>query len=409
MTEQPNTRRFSDKYPGLGTGPISVDSYRDPDFFEREKEAIFKRTWQFAGRVEQIPEPGDFFVRSVPAFGLSLIFVRGTDGVVRGFHNACRHRGNHVCLEEKGSCRAFTCKFHGWIYDLEGNLVSVQDEAGLLDADRGKMGLLPVSTDVWEGFIFFNPQGNPPQPLTDYLGELGKRLEGFPFNEFTSHFRYTGVIKANWKTVLDAFSETYHLRSLHKLSLGTSLGGPKNPFCHLLDANTFGSHRAVSIWGNKKYRPYPVQGVAYEFSGASSIIGGAGERTDLPVGVNPTRSNDWGLDINVFFPNFLPMLSAGMFTVHQMWPVTVDSTQWEMNGFLKPAENAAQRFTQEYFKVELRDTVLEDANTLERVQSAIGSGVINEFHFHDQEIALRHNHAVVKQYVEDFERRTAAE
>ena len=149
--------------------------------------------------------------------------------------------------------------------------------------------------------------------------------------------------------------------------------------------------------------------MAYEYSGASSIIGGASDRPDLPVGVNPTRSDSWGLDINVFFPNFLPMLSAGMFTVHQMWPITVDSTQWEMNGFLKPAETAAQRFTQEYFKVELRDAVLEDANTLERVQSAVSSGVINEFHFHDQEIALRHNHATVKQYIEDFERQTATE
>jgi hypothetical protein len=76
---------------------------------------------------------------------------------------------------------------------------------------------------------------------------------------------------------------------------------------------------------------------------------------------------------------------------------------------LRPAETTAQRFTQEYFKVELRDAVLEDANTLERVQSAVSSGVIKEFHYQDQEIALPHNHAVVKQYIEDFEQHSAAE
>lgn len=409
MTEQRHNSRFADKFPELGTGPVSADPYRNPEFFEREKEAIFSRTWQFAGRVEQISKPGDFFLRSVPAFDLSLVFVRGSDGEVRGFHNACRHRGNHVCLEQEGSCRAFTCKFHAWVYNLEGELVGIQDEGGLLDVDKEKMGLIPVSTEVWEGFIFYNLDPSPTQSLAEYLGELGTTLKGYPFQDFTARFRYTGVIKANWKTVIDAFTEVYHLRSLHKLSLGTSLGGPDNPFCHLLDADMYGPHRRLSVWGNKKYRPLPVQGTAYEFAGVGSIIGNAGGREDYPVGVNPTRSENWSLDVNAVFPNVLPMVSAGMYIVHQMWPVTVDSTQWELNGYLRPAENAAQRFTQEYFKVELRDALLEDANTLERVQSAIGSGVINEFHFHDQEIALRYNNAVVKQYIEDFERRTAAE
>ncbi|NQV21582.1 MAG: Rieske 2Fe-2S domain-containing protein, partial [Rhodospirillales bacterium] len=359
MNGRQDGNHFAKKFPELGTGPISADSYRNPAFFEREKDAIFRRTWQFAGRVEQIPEPGDFFLRSVPAFDLSLIFVRGSDGKVRGFHNACRHRGNHVCLEEQGSCRAFTCKFHGWIYNLEGELVSVHDEGGLANADKKKLGLVPVSTDVWEGFIFFNLESAPALSLAQYLGELGERLQGFPFHEYSTHFRYAAVIKANWKTVIDAFSEVYHLPSLHKLSLSTSLGGPENPFCHLLEADAFGPHRMFSVWGNKKYRPHPVQGIAYEFAGGGSIIGGAGEREDLPIGVNPTRSDNWGLDANIFFPNVLPMISAGMFITHQMWPISVDSTQWELSGYLRPAETAAQRFTQEYFKVELRDALLE--------------------------------------------------
>jgi glycine betaine catabolism A len=397
------------RFPELGTGPIDVGPYRDPEFYEREKEAIFRRSWMVAGRVSEIPEPGDFLVRDVPTFDISLIFVRGPDGKVRGFHNACRHRGNHVCLQKSGNCRGFTCKFHGWTYNLEGELVGVPDEKSFFDLDKSTRGLVPVPTDIWEGFIFFNLDPTPEQTLSQYLGGFGDALAGFPFEEGVSRFQFSGEIKANWKSVIDSFCEIYHVPFLHKLSISETLAGPDNPHGHLLDIRTYGPHRTATITGNKDYRPKPVQGIAYGFAQGAAITGGQGERAELPPGVNPTNSDNWGLDVNIMFPNLLPVIGPGMYFTHQMWPLAADRTIWEMTAYLAPAKSAADRFVQEYFMVELRDTVLEDMNTVERAQSAINAGVINEFVYQDHEVALRYHYNIINKCLDEFESRAAAE
>jgi len=409
MTSKSPVTNLTQRFPEMGTGPIDVGPYRDPEFFEREKEAIFRRAWMMAGRTSQIPNPGDFFVRDVPTFDISLIFVRGPDGQIRGFHNACRHRGNHVCLGKSGNCRAFTCKFHGWTYNLEGELAGVPDEASFFDLNKSELNLIPVSTDIWEGFIFFNLDTNPDQSLQQHLGGIGDALSGYPFGDGVSRFQFSGLIKANWKSVMDSFCEIYHVPSLHKYSIAETLAGPDNPFGHLLDIRTYGPHRTATISGNKDYRPKPVQGIAYAFAQGDAITGGQGVRSDLPPGVNPTKSENWGLDVNILFPNLLPVIGPGMYFTHQMWPLAPDRTVWEMTGFLAPARTAADRFVQEYFMIELRDAVLEDMNTVERAQSAINAGIINEFHYQDHEVALRYHYHVINKALNEFENRAAAE
>ncbi len=400
---------FTTQFPELGTGPIDVGPYRDPDYFEREKAAVFARTWLVAGRDSQIPNPGDYFVRDVPTFDLSLIFVRGKDGQIRGFFNACRHRGNHLCVENSGNLRAFTCKFHGWSYNLHGELAGVPDEESFFDLNKSQLNLIPVSTDMWQGFIFFNLESEPDQSLEQHLGEFGEALAGYPFHEGSARYQFRGEIKANWKSMVDSFTEIYHVPFLHKCSISDTLAGPENPLGRLLDIRLYGPHKTSSITSNKNYKPWPVQGIAYEFAQSGAVTGGQGTKEGLPPGVNPTKKDDWGLDVNVIFPTFLPVIGPGMYFTHQMWPVAVDRTVWEMTGFVAPARTAADRFIQEYFLVELRDAVLEDMNTVERVQSSINAGVINEFHYQDNEIALRHQNHVVNKCLNTFESRVAAE
>jgi hypothetical protein len=124
----------------------------------------------------------------------------------------------------------------------------------------------------------------------------------------------------------------------------------------------------------------------------------------LPKGLNETRAKHWSLDVTVFFPNWIIVMGSGMYFTHQMWPLAANKVVWQMRGFLRPATNAAQRFGQENSMVELRDAVLEDCNTLERIQTAQDEGLITEMVYHDHEIALRHQYHVVKQWVEDFEK-----
>ena len=133
--------------PDLGTAAVTYEDSISPEHYELEREAIFKRTWLNVGRVEQVPRAGSYFTKELDAAGTSVVVVKGGDGEVRAFHNICRHRGNKLVWndypreETSGTCRQFTCKYHGWRYDLEGALTFVQQEQEFFELDRSDCGL----------------------------------------------------------------------------------------------------------------------------------------------------------------------------------------------------------------------------------------------------------------------------
>ena len=114
-----------------------------------------------------------------------------------------------------GICRQFTCKYHGWRYDLDGSLNFVQQEDEFFDLDKSEYGLVPVHCDVWSGFIFVNFAREPEQSLREFLGPMVTNLDGYPFDRMTSRFGYRTDVGANWKLFMDAFQEFYHAPVLH--------------------------------------------------------------------------------------------------------------------------------------------------------------------------------------------------
>ena len=159
---KPAEGSWTEHYPELGTGPVSYEDSISPEFYELERDAIFKRAWLNVGRVEQLPRNGSYFTKELHVANTSIVVVRDMDGQVRAFHNICRHRGNKLVWtdypgeETNGTCRQFTCKYHGWRYDLDGAFTFVQQESEFFDLDKNDYGLVPVHCDVWEGFIFIN-------------------------------------------------------------------------------------------------------------------------------------------------------------------------------------------------------------------------------------------------------------
>ena len=123
---KPAEGSWTEHYPELGTGPVSFRDSTSPEFYELEREAIFKRAWLNVGRVEEVPRVGSYLTKEIDAAKTSVIVVKGKDEKIRAFYNVCRHRGNKLVWndfpneEVKGACRQFTCKYHGWRYDLEG-------------------------------------------------------------------------------------------------------------------------------------------------------------------------------------------------------------------------------------------------------------------------------------------------
>lgn len=408
MAANPTPANLTLRHPDLGTGPIPTGPYWQPEFYERELEAIFKRAWLCVGRVERLKRSGDFFLKWLPTFEMSILVARGKDDRIRAFHNVCQHRGSQVELEECGNRERFQCPFHGWAYDLDGRLTGVPDIKAFYELDRSRKGLPAIATEVWEGFIFINLDPEPEMTLEAHLGQHGRDLVGYPFHRGTQNFEYEGVVHCNWKSMIDSFCETYHVPFLHKHSIIDTLAGPDNPFGRLIDVRLKGPHRTSSVVGNTAYQPKPVQGLAYANApGPSVTSGGFDADATLPRGLNETRAENWSIDVTVFFPNLIVVMGSGMYFTHQMWPLGPDRVVWQMRGYLRPAANAAQRFGQEHAMVELRDAVLEDGNTLERIQRSLRQGLIDEFTFHDHELALRHHYHTVVDWVERHEARQA--
>jgi phenylpropionate dioxygenase-like ring-hydroxylating dioxygenase large terminal subunit len=185
--------------------------YTDAGVFAAEKEKIFARTWQVVGHASQVANPGDYFTTEL--IGEPLLFVRGSDGRLRGFYNVCRHRAGPPA-EGCGSRKLFRCGYHGWTYGLDGALISATEIEGVEGFRAEDFALAPVRTEEWFNLIFTNLNLDA-RPLGECLGELPQQAETFPFAAMKRFERRTYDMRCNWKTYVDNYLEGYHLPSVH--------------------------------------------------------------------------------------------------------------------------------------------------------------------------------------------------
>jgi phenylpropionate dioxygenase-like ring-hydroxylating dioxygenase large terminal subunit len=389
--------RWTSQYPELGTGPVPVEPYLSPEYFDQEREKIFKHTWLQVGRVEEIPNHGDYFVRNIQAVNTSVIIVRDKNGSVRGFHNVCKHRGTKLVWNDKGCEKAFSCNYHGWTYTTEGACIGVPEEEMFFDFKKSEISLTPVATEVWEGFIFVNFEREPKESLKEYLGELDGLLSGYPYSSLQNCYAWKADLRCNWKLIVDSQQEGYHAKMLHRRSVPGFLTNKEHSARHTVDMKCWKRHRLISYFGNRERTPTPIEGTAWK-SGAG-ITKREWQPENMPLGVNPARSQNWSFDEYVIFPNFHLLIFFGMYITHNVWPVSHDRSIWEARVYLSQPENAAQVFTREYSRVLLRDAWLEDGSTLEASQEGIESGAISHFLLQDQELCVRHFAKVIRDYV----------
>jgi phenylpropionate dioxygenase-like ring-hydroxylating dioxygenase large terminal subunit len=368
--------------------------------FEQEREKIFRKVWLNVGRVEQIPQAGDYFVKDLAICRTSLLVTRGADGAVRAFHNMCSHRGNRIVWNDKGSSKAFVCKYHSWTYRSDGALQHVPDEKRYFGLDKACLGLTAVHCDVWEGFIYINVDPEPVQTLREYLGEVGESFTGYPFAELaTACFSWQVEVNANWKVGKDAFQEVYHIFSLHGRSTGQMFASPSNPFLNAHELAIFGRHARISVPANIEWQAHPVEALAKRFGILTLQKQGISSR-GMPAGVNPTNSADWSFSGFNCFPNTSIFVSEGGFLTHTFWPLAVDRTLWESRIYFPKAKNLAEKFSQEYSRSTFLDGVMaEDGGIFEATQSMLASGAKKELHLSDEELLIRHHHKVIKDYL----------
>ena len=184
--------------------------YTDPAIYDLEIEKIVNRNWILAGHASQLPEPGDFKVLNVAQE--SAIIVRGKDGKLKGFANVCRHRGSLVCLEEEGHADKFTCPYHGWMYDIDGNLTAARNMKD--DFDMSTRGLKSVSVGEVHGLILVCFDDSPPS-LEGAIRDLEEPMGMYDFENLKLAAQKSYAIPANWKLSIENYQECYHCATAH--------------------------------------------------------------------------------------------------------------------------------------------------------------------------------------------------
>jgi nitrite reductase/ring-hydroxylating ferredoxin subunit len=144
----------------------------------------------------------------------SIIVVRESDTQIRGFFNACRHRGTRL-VRSRGNVSHFRCPFHAWQYGLDGASRYVHDRGDFRQLTRDDLCLRQCQVGQWAGWVFINLDAVPAPDVEDYLAPLPERLRILKIEDMRYVWHKTVPLPCNWKTALDAFSESYHVPGTH--------------------------------------------------------------------------------------------------------------------------------------------------------------------------------------------------
>ncbi len=215
-----------------GTGnarrtPVKVPVYRytSPAFHDREMEQLWPHVWQLACSVDHVSEPGDWFEHRVGP--ISVLIVRGDDDVLRAFQNVCLHRGSELCSGSGSELAEIRCPFHRWTWGLDGRLREVPSrrEFGVLNDDYPLIG---VQVDTWGPMVFVNLDRDA-EPLADFLAPVPAETDWARLGEFRARAFVSMPAECNWKTLIEGFSETYHVQGIHREMLGMAddVNGPQ--------------------------------------------------------------------------------------------------------------------------------------------------------------------------------------
>ena len=345
-----------------------VENYHSPERFEAELQVLRRVPMAFCPSAA-LPEPGSYIARTT--VGTPLLVVRGTDGVVRGFRNACRHRG--MKLEEGEGCkRAFACPYHAWTYGLDGSLRHIPGEDGFPGLDKAAHGLVPVASVQERNGIVFVTQD---EPLSDGpLGDLPEVLT----DDYVLFNKIEFDDRANWKVLGETSMEGYHIKALH----------------------------------NQSFFPYGYDNLnVVELHGRNSRIVFPFRRIEK---LRAMPREEWSTqgritDVHQLFPNTHVSVLSSHAILIILEPVSPSETHWVVyqlaprikNGKPLDIEQARKdaNFVQE-------SGLLEDRHAAREIQLGLASGANTHFTFGHYEQAIGHFHRHLTEHVEMLKAQT---
>jgi Rieske 2Fe-2S family protein len=299
--------------------------YTDPQQLTRDQEAVFARSWLCVARSEEVRSLGGFLRAS--AAGRDVIVVRGRDGVLRGFHNVCRHRGAALCLEPQGQLRrAIRCMYHAWTYDLDGRLIAASNAHEMPDMPKDQFGLNEFAVEEWLGYVWVNLDPEAPPLAQQVEPQILERL-----SDLATFARYdVGALRlgrsieydiaSNWKSVVENFMECYHCATIHP-ELTAALP------------------QFATGWGTVNSGVAAGAELAEEIEGFS--MSGRAVRPRLPALLDSDDRLFYGV---VLRPNAFLNLTPDHVAFFRMEPLAADRTRVVVDWLFDPAETERPAF-----------------------------------------------------------------
>ncbi|MGI9317341.1 MAG: aromatic ring-hydroxylating oxygenase subunit alpha [bacterium] len=190
---------------------LEPEYYISPSIFSTERSGLFSNTWQLIGPLSRLSQAGSYVSDDIA--GIKILVLRGRDGVLRAFRNACRHRGAQLIEDGTGVCRSIRCPYHNWVYDDNGMLTHAPWFGEDSEFDLDQWPLQPIHIQTWRSLVFVSI--DPEQSLLEQLGRCDAALSDVPVDKYQLADEQRMEFSANWKVYTDNFVEGYHIPGIH--------------------------------------------------------------------------------------------------------------------------------------------------------------------------------------------------
>jgi carnitine monooxygenase subunit len=322
---------------------IPATNYVSPERFIEEKQGIFRRMPLMLAPTAEIPNPGDY--KSMKPAGVPILLTRGDDGVVRAFMNACGHRGAQFEEVGTGHASRFTCPYHGWTYNRNGELVGIasKEDFGEIDSDCYALAELPVMEKAGLIWGVLDPKSD--IDIERFLSGYDDLLAHFGFSDW--HLFETRTIEGpNWKVAYDGYLDYYHLPVLHK----DTIGGAMTP------------HATYYSWGPHQHVTAPAR-----FEGLRGKDEADWPMSELLVGV-------WTIFPHISIASFQGGGRSVM--ISQLFPGAEVGTSYTTQFYLMETPPTPEQEVEAHAQFDLLEFVVqdEDYKTGKQVQESLASG-----------------------------------
>ncbi len=352
-------------------------TYHSDAFRELEAARLLLNHWQIACQVSDVPQPGDY-----TTFDLvddRALIVRGNDGMVRAFHNLCRHRGSRVVSAKRGRCPGrIVCPFHGWVYDLDGRLKGPTRAETFGNLDTAGLGLKPIESEIWNGLVFVRFAPGPQPSVAETMAAHTAELAPYQIDRVVpAEPAWTQTLPINWKSVRDVDNEGYHVARAHP-ALQELYGHSyrDGPFIDWVcrsaaEARTEGGRR----WSVQRYVQLTEP------------------CTELP----PEQRRAWLY--YTLFPNTVIAVTPELVQYYAEFPLATDRTLLRGAVYRHADETRRQRLAR-YLAMRIdRETMAEDVQLSIWSNDAMKSSAFDDFILSDLEYALRTHHDLVRRNI----------